>query len=367
MKYLYSGTIYENPLPQLRARHSMFPGICRLQDGKILALHQMGQAFEAVDTTTFASISEDNGLTWSAPTRIFDKESEKTPVSDNCKPTLLPDGRVIAVGYQFERQDPDLPLGNPETGGLLSDEVFYSISEDGGKTWSERTEIPTAWAGSTEASSPITILADGSLATPITGFPRWDGSSAGRNCGRLLRSFDGGKTWNDDVICTEFPGDTVTCYEQRMCQLEDGSIIVISWNENTETGERMNNHVTISYDNGKTFSKPIDTGIKGQASSILALDGDKFLTVHAIRRDTNEPGIYFCVASIKDGKFVAEKFERVWAPNTPIIKSKHMAEIFAFMKFGQPGAIRLPDDKILLAHWECVDGLYKTITNCYEL
>lgn len=367
MKLLYSGTIYENPLPQLRARQSMFPGICRLTDGKILALHHMGQAFEAADATTFASISEDNGKTWGAPIRLFDKESEQIPLSDGCKPTQLPDGRIIAIGYQFERPDPDLPVGNPETGGLLPDEVFYTISNDGGETWSERIAIPTAWQNSTEASAPIVALNDGSLATPITGFPRWDGSSAGKNCGRVLRSYDGGKTWNDDVICTEFAGDKVTCYEQRMCQLEDGSIIVISWNENTETGERMNNHVTISYDNGKTFSKPIDTGIKGQASSVLALDGDKFLTIHAIRRDTDEPGVYFCIASIKDGKFIPEKFERVWAPNSPILKSKHMAEIFAFMKFGQPGAVRLPDGKILLAHWVCEDGLYKTITNCYEL
>lgn len=367
MKHLYSGIIYENKLPQLRARQSMFPGICRLSDGKILALHHMGQAFEAADATTYVSFSEDEGKTWGEPKRIFDKESEKIPLSDGCKPTLLPDGKVIAIGYQFERPDPDLPVGNPETGGLLPDEVFYTISENNGKDWGERVPINTAWQNSTEASAPIVVLNDGSLATPITGFPRWDGSSAGKNCGRLLRSFDGGKTWNDDVICTEFPGDEVTCYEQRICQLEDGSIIVISWNENTKTGERMNNHVTISYDNGKTFSKPIDTGIKGQASSVLALSGNEFLTVHAIRRDTDEPGIYFCITEIKDGKFIKKELERVWAPNTPIIKSKHMAEIFAFMKFGQPSAIKLSDNKVLLTHWECVEGLYKTVTNCYEI
>ena len=41
----------------------------------------------------------------------------------------------------------------------------------------------------------------------------------------------------------------------------------------TETGERLNNHITVSTDNGKTFSAPIDTGVRGQASSIIAIGG----------------------------------------------------------------------------------------------
>ena len=47
------------------------------------------------------------------------------------------------------------------------------------------------------------------------------------------------KTWNDDTVCAFFPGDTVTCYEQRMCQLEDGTLVVISWNEDMKTGQQV--------------------------------------------------------------------------------------------------------------------------------
>ena len=304
MKTIFSSVIYENPLPQLRARHSAFPGICYLGDNKVLATHQIGQAFESVDGTTYISISEDNGATWSEPQQAFNKSDEVIPLTDNCKPAILPNGKVVLFGYQFYREDVELPIGNPETGGLLKDEIFYAVSDDAGKSWSDRVALDCAWHNSVEASAPITVLSDGSWASPIAGFPKWDGSSAGRNCGRLMRSFDNGKTWNDNVVCTAFPSDEVTCYEQRLCQLDNGTIVVISWNENVRTGERMNNHITISTDNGKTFSEPIDTGIRGQASSILSLGGNKILTVHAVRRDTDEPGIYFCVAEIKDGKFI---------------------------------------------------------------
>lgn len=367
VKHIFSSVIYENPLPQLRARNAAFPGICRLHDGKILATFQIGQAFESVDGTSYASISGDEGRTWSAPARMFDKESESVPLTDVCKPAVLSDGRAIVFGYQYFRPDPELPIGNPKTGGLLEDEIFYSVSEDGGKSWGERKAVDCAWHHSVEASAPLYVLADGSWASPITGFAKWDGSSAGRNCGRLIRSFDGGKTWNDDTVCTAFPGDCVTCFEQRLCQLGDGTIVVISWNENTKTGERMNNHVTISTDNGKSFGAPVDTGVRGQASSLLALGGNRFLSIHSMRRDTDKPGILFALGEIRDGKYILHSKELVWTPGTPVTKDGHMAEIFAFLKFGQPGAIKLPDGKILMTHWYAEDGVYKVVANCYEL
>lgn len=367
MKTLFTSVIYENPLPQLRARQSAFPGLCRLPDGRILATHQMGEAFESVDGTTYISISEDAGKTWSAPRRVFDKESEQIPLTDNSKPTLLPDGRVALFGYQYFRPDPELPIGNPETGGLLEDEIFLSLSEDMGQSFGERVHVPCAWGYSAEASAPLYVLQDGSWATPITGFARWDGTPSGRNCGRLLRSFDGGKSWNDDVICTAFEGDKISCFEQRMCQLDDGTLVVISWNENMETGERHNNHVTISTDNGKSFGAPIDTGVLGQASSLLSLGGNRVLALHAVRRDTDAPGIYADIAEVKDGKWNILSLERIWAPATPVVKDPKMAEIFSFLKFGQPSAIRLADGTLLMTHWEAKDGVYRTLATGLSL
>lgn len=367
MKVLFSSAIYENPLPQLRAVCSAFPGACVLEDGRILVLHQMGQAFESVDGTSVASFSEDGGKTWSEPVKLFDKSNEPVPITDLSKPTVLNDGSIMAFGYQFYRHDENLPIGNPETGGLLSDDIFYSVSRDGGNSWSERVTVPSCFKNSVEASAPVTVLSDGSLASVITGFSEWDGTPAARNCGRLIRSYDLGKTWDDSTVCTAFPNDEVTCYEQRMCQTQDGTIAVISWNENLRTGERMNNHVTFSFDNGKTFTDPVDTEIRGQASSILALDGSKVMTVHAMRRDTDMPGIYVAVADISGGRWQLISKELVWQPSVPVTKDTKMAEIFSFLKFGQPSAVRLADGSFLMTHWSCENGLYKTLATRFEL
>jgi hypothetical protein len=182
----------------------------------------------------------------------------------------------------------------------------------------------------------------------------------GKLCGRALRSYDAGKTWNDDVICMDFNAP-ITCYEQRMCQLDSGTVVCIGWNENVETGERLENHYTLSFDNGKTFTEPRSTGILGQASSVCALGGEKLLAIHAIRRDTDKPGIYGCIVDLSEGKWNIIEKQLLWAPAAPVIKDTKMAEIFSFLKFGQPAAIRWNENEVLMSHWYADQGQYRTV------
>lgn len=366
MKVINSSIIYENPLPQLRSRQSMFPFAAECSDGTIVATHQIGEAFESVDCTSYISASKDGGATWSKAEKIFDSSKYNNPVSDCCKPTRLPNGDLIALGYAYHRKDMDLPLGNPENGGLLDDFVFWMISKDNGATWSSPREIECSWGPHIEASAPVTVLKSGAWVTPITGFPAWDGKMTGPICGKLLRSDDQGKTWNDFAVCMQFD-DPVTCYEQRVCELESGTLINIGWNENIKTGERMHNHFTASFDGGKTWTAPESTGIMGQASSVCAVGGERLLALHAIRRDTDRPGIYGYIVDFSDKTWKIVEEALIWEPATPIVKDTKMAEIFSFLKFGQPGAILLSDGNILMTHWFAEQGQYKTCATRIKL
>ena len=364
--------IYENPLPQLKARKAYFPNLCLLDGGELAAAFAIGQAMESVDQTSYLARSNDGGRTWSEPIRMFSgqvsAERERVPVSDVAKITRVGDGRLIDLGYRFRREDPDCPLGNPETGGLLEDEVFWAESRDSGVSWSEPSVIPTAWNGHTEASAPVTVLKDGDWVTPITGFPGWDGRLAGVNCGRLLRSSDQGKSWQDETVCMDFPGHTVLCYEQRLCQLEaSGDLVVIAWNEDTAVGRRMTNHYTVSHDNGKTFSEPRDTGIMGQASSVCALGGNELLSLHACRRDTERPGIYGCRVLLEHGEWKTEEKKLLWEPGVPVVKNDKFADVFAYLKFGQPSAVRLSEKELLMTHWFEENGEAKIAATRIEL
>ncbi len=367
MKVLKTSIIYENPLPQLRSRQSAFPFLCQCDDNTLAAVHVISEAFESVDGASFISFSHDGGKTWEDPVQMFDKKNYDVPVSESCKVSRLPDGRLLAIGYAFRRFDANLPVGNPATGGILDDFIFYSISEDSGKTWGEMVPIDCSWGPHAEASAPPIVLQNGTWMTPITGFPDWEGKMHGDLCGRALCSYDQGKTWNDDAICMQFGEEPITCYEQRMCQLESGAIICIAWNENTMTGERLCNHYTASYDNGKTWSSPESTGILGQASSVCAIGGEKFLALHAVRRDTDQPGIYGYIIDFSEKQWNIVDSEILWTPKTPVIKDTKMAEIFSYLKFGQPGAILMSDGDVMMSHWYAEEGQYKTIATRIKL
>lgn len=211
------------------------------------------------------------------------------------------------------------------------------------------------------------MLQDGSWATPITGFPAWDGRMTAPGCGRLLKSDDQGSTWQDEAVCMNFEGRQVTCYEQRMCQLESGTLVNIGWNEDVATGERLNNHFTYSIDNGKTWSAPVSTGIQGQASSVCAIGGERMLALHTVRRDTDRPGIYAYVVDFSRKNWMIVDHAVVWEPSVPMHKDKHMAEICSFLKFGQPGAILTKDGSVMMSHWYAQDGQYRTIATRIEL
>ncbi len=366
MKVLSSNIIYENPLPMLKSVQSTFPFLFELPNGKIGAVTVLGEAFESVNGRSYILLSEDGGKTFSDPRAMFDHAEREGRLTDYAKAIALPDGRILAVGYAYLRDDPTLPIGNAANGGVLDDFVFWSISEDEGKTFSPMHKIECAWGPHVEASAPALLLKDGSWITPITGFPDWDGNMHGKLCGRALRSFDEGKTWNDDVISMDFNAP-ITCYEQRMCQLSSGTIVNIGWNENLETGERYMNHYTYSTDNGKSFSEPISTGVLGQASSVCALGGERLLALHAVRRDTDRPGVYAYVIDFSDKTWNVVDEAVIWEPQTPIKKDERMAEIFSFLKFGQPGAILLKDGDVLMSHWYAEAGEYKTVATRIRL
>jgi hypothetical protein len=338
-----------------------------MDDKTLLASHVVEEAFESVDGTTRISKSEDGGRTWTLLPVAYDKSGVTVPTTDYMKVTSLGKGNLVLFGYEYFRDNPELTIGNPENGGLLDDRILLLRSADKGKSWSRPEEITCRWGGHVEASAPILVLQNGDWVSPVAEFPKWDGSYTVPYSGRLLHSSDQGKTWDDNAV-TMMLGDTIAVYEQRICQLEkSGKIIVIAWNEDLKTGERLTNHYSVSSDNGKTFEGPFDTGILAQASSVCAIGGDRLLALHAKRRDTDRPGVYACIVNLGNGKWEIESETMLWEPSFPIVKDTKMAEIFSFLKFGQPGAIRLSDGGILTTHWCIENGQGRTIAMRFDL
>lgn len=348
------GVIYANPLPQLRSRKAYFPNLAMLEDGSWLAAFALGEAMESADQTTALCQSRDEGKSWQAAGFLIAKE-DRGHFSDSAKLTRVKNHQVAALGYRFDRSDPEKPIGNPATGGLLPDQVFFCVSQDDGGHWSAPQVINTTFMGPVEASAPITVLSGGAWVSPIANFPRWDGDVQEGLHGRLLRSDDAGETWTDEAVTMRFPGKHTAIWEQRLCEYLPGLLVVIAWLEDLKTGQGLNNHIALSPDGGRHFHPPMDTGIHGQAASVAPLGCGLVLSLHAMRRQVEEIGILATVTDLSNGTWETQTQSMIWRPRA-FAPNSAIPGVFSAVRFGQPSALHLTDNRYIVVFWCEEDG-----------
>jgi sialidase-1 len=341
-------TIYDNPIPSLKSRHAFFPGLERLPNGDILAMYPIGEAFESADTQLYISRSTDNGGTWSKPQLIHPRYKKGL---GSMKPTLLDDGSLVAIGYQFHQADPEV-LGNPETGGLPPGKNIISFSTDGGITWTPIKTLKHNRPEVFEFSGPAIQLRSGDVIGIGTAMPMWDGTKPSGHVGIMIRSKNRGKTWNDKTVYWNHP--TISPYEARLCQMADGRVVAIVWALEDKTGKCHNNHVVVSHDDGQTWSNPIDTGVSAQASNVVALSGDRLLSIHA-HRQTEPVGVFVRIVDFSGDRWRVNTEASVW-DRAAAFRVTGFKDMGVNLKFGQPALLPLGNGEYLAYHWAIENG-----------
>lgn len=243
--------------------YEAFPDVCRLSDGRLMAVFYAGYGHVALPTAEWpkggrisACTSADEGRTWSPPFVVFDGPD------DDRDPSIvqLRDGRLLCNFFILRRApDPKDPR-RPWT-GLGS---WLIVSSDLGKSWSD----PALLTADYYCSSPIRELPGGRL---ILGLYRQDerGSS-----GAAMASDDGGATWGPVV---EIPnGGYKLDAETDIIPLQNGTLFA------AEREPATTMCWSVSWDGGRTWSVSRPIGFPGHCPYLLRAPGDVLLLAHRL-------------------------------------------------------------------------------------
>ena len=355
-----SGVIYRNPKPHVFSRHAYFPWVVSLDNGDLLASFVLAEAFEAIDSNTYTSRSSDMGLTWSEPISILNKS--RNELRSNCsRLTALENGNIVTLMVRANREDhPEEGLANPENMGFVPTELLLIRSVDNGNSWTKpEVIIPPLIGPAFEACSPIVVLKDGRWLWPTSTWRGWDGYCPNGMKMVALVSYDKGKTWPEYLDVMDGTSENIIYWEGKIIELANGALLSVSWVFDEIKGADLQNHSTISYDKGNTWTLPAATGIYGQTIAITELADGSLCTVY---RRMDNPGLWVNILRLENDIFIIEKEYCLWGGSRIDVNAKknNMVHEFNELKFGAPCVTLLADNSVFIAFW-CYENMVSNI------
>jgi Neuraminidase (sialidase) len=271
-----------------------------------------------------------------------------------------PDGNLFYFGSWFPIDTPGETFWSDATQGLKANELIWSKSADGGRTWAEPQVIPMPIPGAAEAPGALTVMRSGRMICCYAPYNTFDPELVvDRNQIVALRSDDQGRTWRHNAMI-RFESEHSTGAEAWVIELADGRLLGTTWHANQQDKSDHPNAYAISLDGGDTWQPTRSTGILGQSTSLAALPDGRALFTYNQRRH-GDPGVWLAVVKPTPlgDDFGVESNEIAWRAQTRTqsgTSGEHTE--WTDFSFGEPAVALLPDtegfhDTLLLVLW-CV-------------
>ncbi len=193
--------------------------------------------------------SQDNGKTWSRPTTLID-----TP-GDDRHPVIveLPDGTLLCVffvidnWYGYETAPP---------GRNKNSRVASIRSTDGGQSWSEPAYMPSPFVYYDRMCGKPVVLPNGRIILPTYGKDAWADSPEQLG---VYASDDRGQSWS---FLSRLKSEDGALDEPAITRAANGTLVMIA---------RPDGKLAFSSDDGKTWTKPQQFGVKMVAPCLMTL------------------------------------------------------------------------------------------------
>ncbi len=375
MKLEHRGLVYDASGRATDERVASFVSLCRLSSGSLICGFQLGSAKHAVTSTIRFCRSEDNGDTWQELPARFESELGGVPGSLGCGEIVeLAPQHLLLYSTWLDRSDPDRPLFDPETEGILHTRQLLAESTDDGQTWSAWREVRVPDLSGCSCTGPIQQWPDGRIALALESYKNFDDPSPSTHAAWLLLSDDNGQSFSAPYPVARHPEDRIYYWDQRLCRGEgDQDAVALFWTHDLPEERDLTVHLRrFSLNDDPDSAVITDTGIPGQVAAPLVLPDGRLLAFVVDRSGPMTMKLWQSTDGgqtwpVGDSLLVYEHDEQ--AALTQGTNNVDFAEYWEDMlrwSFGLPAIRSLGGDRILVAfyagvpdclsvHWARVD------------
>jgi hypothetical protein len=318
-----------------------------LSNSEFLATFDIGQAVESFDYHTVVARSIDRGETWEFEGPLLKDLPPST--THSVRTSRSADGSIIGFGG-FYRRTFEEDLVNRQTFGLVPVDLFTVSSTDGGRTWTSPRMVEPALIGpSWEICHSIVETSDGRWIAPTSTWRSWDGNDYPGDRAVALISDNRGESWPKYGITFDGRHNQLSYLEQSLVNLDDESLLAVSWVYDQKTGLTQPSVYSTSRDGGATFTEPRHTGFDAQTCKVLRLLDGRLLCVY---RRNDRAGLWATLSRLEEGKWVNLSEAPLWQGAESGMKGiLNSADELSGLQFGHPSIRQISASEVLILFW----------------
>jgi hypothetical protein len=307
--------VYDAAAEEESGRVAFFDGVLQVASGTWLCGFTSGKTKHHHEGTIRLCRSGDGAVSWELLPWRFETRLDQAPGSlAGAELVEVDRGKLLLFTTWFDRTDPERPLFDPQTEGILRSRQLVAESRDEGRSWSTWRVVPTPGLTGTAITGPVLKWADGTIGFAIESFKEYDDPRPAKHGAWLVISRDGGRTFEPPHLIAADPQQQVYYWDQRLCVgREPGEYVGLFWTH--DRGEKRDRRVHFvrgnihegshetaaalaqkAFKTGKTIRElwreskqrqPTETTIPGQIAAPLLLADGRLL---AFVVDRQRPG-----------------------------------------------------------------------------